>query len=107
MPFGWQNETAAFPTEINVILPTFRPQYDLVHLEVVAVFPKTVENHIECTGYVLRLLKDVGVMLELKKRAFFTILIDYLSYLIRSRKLEVASPTAEAIQKITSNNHDD
>ena len=61
----------------------------MVYLDDVIVFSDNEEDHIEHVRQVLRVLKDVGMSLNLKKCAFFTNHIKYLGHVVRPGTIEV------------------
>lgn len=63
-------------------------------------FSKTLEKHIYLVKKVLTLLQPTEFTLKLKKCFFSTDTIDYLGPVIRPRRLEIATCTANGIQKL-------
>lgn len=75
-------------------------QFVLVYFNNIVTFPMTPEKRIDNVKRVLILLSRAGIILKLKSFFFFTDTIDYPALVIRSRRLEIAAHTADAIQKL-------
>lgn len=100
MSFGSKSAPATFERVIYVALLTVKLQYDLDYSDDTVVFSRSTTDHIRYVRSVLRLLKDAGFTLKLKRSTFFNNRIDYLRHLIRPGKLETANQTANEACKI-------
>lgn len=97
MFFGLRNTLRTFQGTIDLILFTVKLQSALLYLNDIVAFLKTPEEHICYMPHVLTLLNSAGATLKLKKCKIFGDTIDYLRYVIRPQRLEVASHTTDAI----------
>lgn len=100
MSFGLGSAPATFQRVRDVVLSTFKRQYALVYLDGIVVVCKTLNDHIKHTKSVLRLPKSASVPLRLKRCTLFSHRIDYSGQVIRPERLEVASHTEDAIEKL-------
>lgn len=98
--FALKNERDTFQTVMDVVLQTVKWQSALVYVGAIAIYSKTPKDHIHHARSVLRLLKDAGVVIKLKKYASFPNSIHYLRHVIKPGKLKVANHTVDAIRKI-------
>lgn len=72
-------------------------QFALYCLNHIFIFSKDPKDHVNDVHMVLRALFDVSVSLKLKNCSFLNDCLDYLSHVVRSAKLELASHKTEAI----------
>lgn len=68
-------------------------------------FSKSPGKHMDHFKQVLTLQYPAGRAPKFGNRAFFTDMIDYFENVIRSRRLEIAAHTAEAIKKFETTTH--
>lgn len=73
-------------------------QLALVYLDGIFVFFCTAAEKRDHLEDVSTLLHDAGVTLNLKKWNFFNEIIEYLAHAVCIRRLEIASPTMDAIE---------
>lgn len=72
----------------------------LFHLDYIAIFSRTPDEHIDHDRQVLILLRDAGWTLNLKNCEFFTNCIDFSYQVIFPGRLEVSTGTIEAICRL-------
>ena len=99
MPFGLKNAHATFQLAQDIILSGAPGQICLVYLDYVIFFSKDLEQHLAQVDTVLRLLRNAGVSLKLKKGHFFQPRVDYLGHVVLPGKLTVATDTAAAFKE--------
>ena len=100
MPFGLRNAPATFQRALDVILSSVRWQSALVYLDDVIIFSRNFEDHVRDVQTTLSLLQKHGLSLKLRKSFFFQSSVDYLGHVVRPGKLQVASKTVDAVQKM-------
>lgn len=100
MLLGLRNARATYSRVMDVMLSTVKWQYDLLYLDDIETFSRSLHDHLNHTRLVLQLLIDAGFTLKLKKCASFTNTIDYLNLVIRPGQLEVSNYTANAIREL-------
>ncbi len=81
MPFGLCNAPATFQRTIDILLTGYRWRSCLVYLEDVIVFSTTFDGHLRHVEEILRVLKEAGLSLKLRKCNFFAETVDYLAML--------------------------
>jgi hypothetical protein len=70
MPFGLFNTPATFQRMMNAILRVFSHKFVTVYFDVVCIFSRTLEEHLEHLRLVMPLFKEEGLKLRLKKCFF-------------------------------------
>lgn len=85
---------------MDVVLASVKWKFALVYLEEVVVFSNTVDDHIDHLKAVLKLLKNAGLTLNLKKCFFFHNNIYYLGHVIKLGSLEVAPKESASNEKL-------
>jgi len=71
MPFGLLNAPTTFQRALDIILSGAKWQSCFIYRDDVSVYFKTEKKHVSHVNRVLRLLRDAGVTLRLKKCLFF------------------------------------
>lgn len=99
MPFCLKNGLETFQQAMNVILASVRWQFSLFYLDDIAVFSKSLVDHIEHVRRVSCLRCKAECTLNLKICMFFTETIDYLGDVIRPDRLELAERTTDAVEQ--------
>ena len=99
MPFCLCNAPATFQRTVDMLLSGYRWRTCLVYLDDIIVFSNTAEEHVDHVREVLKVLKESGFSLKLKKCKFFAMSVDYLDHVIRPGRLEVAMKNTEAVKR--------
>ena len=82
MPFGLCIAPATFQRTVDILVSRYRWKSCLVYLDKIIVFSNTVEEHLTHVAEVLKVLRDSGFSLKLKKCRFLTQSVDYLGQVI-------------------------
>lgn len=97
IPFGLKNPLETFQRAIVVIISSVCSQFGPVHFDEIVVLSKSPADHIEKVWCVLGLLYEASVTLKLKKYKFFAERIDYLGFVIRPGRFELAERTTDGV----------
>jgi len=87
MFFGLTNTSASFKRVLDMRLTKSKRKTCLIYLDEIIVYSNSIEDHIRHIHEVLQALKKGGVKLNIEKSKFFTIKVEYLRNIIKSRKL--------------------
>lgn len=82
---------------MDVIFASVRLQLNLLYLDDIVVFSRSLAVHIEQVRRVLRLLYEAVVTIKLKKCKFFAETVDYVGHAIRPGRLEHAEHATETV----------
>jgi hypothetical protein len=82
MPFGLCNAPATFQRMMNDILQDFLHKFVNVYLDVVCIYNRTLEEHMEHLRLVLHRFKEQVLKLRLKKCFFGLQEMEYLGYIV-------------------------
>jgi hypothetical protein len=99
MPFGLCNAPGAFQKALDMIVAKVKWNYALIYLDDVINYSKTVKEHMTHLDEILRLLKNAGASLKLRKCHFFQTKMNYLGHLIYPGKLSVSKKNIDTIEK--------
>lgn len=100
MPFGLRNAPETLQRAIGVILSSVKWKTELVYLNDIVSFTRTVEDCIAYIAQVLTLLENAGLTLKMKKKFFLAEKIDRLGHFIRPGRLEVSDAITKSIQEL-------
>lgn len=90
MEFGLTNDPGKFQLAINILLSSIRWKFEIVYLEDIILFSKTIEDHMTLQNAVLALLKDAGLTLKIRKCLFQQDQVEYLGYIVIHGCLQIA-----------------
>lgn len=85
---------------VDFVKSSVKWQSALVYLEDVAVFWKTVKQHLNQYRRVFTVLRDAGEVLKLKKSLFLAGIINCLDQAIHPDKRKVAESTTNGIRQL-------
>ncbi len=97
MPFGLKNAPTLFQRMMNHILQEYLDDFIAVYLNDIIIYSKTFKKHIEHVIKVLEKLKEVNLIIKLRKCKFFEAEISFLGHIIGRYELRL---DLEKIQKI-------
>lgn len=98
VPFGLCNAPATFQKFMNEIFAPLRNLNVTPYLDDILIPSKTVSEGLEVLGKVLKIVRDYGLTLKLKKSSFFTENITYLGYDISLNQISPSKSKTEAVQ---------
>lgn len=75
-------------------------QFAPIYFFDILVFSDSLQNHIDQTPRISRLLYEAEVILKLKKRKLFVETINYFGHATRSDHLELAKYSTDAVAKL-------
>lgn len=96
LPFGLKNACSTFYRVMDTILSSVKCQFAFIYPDDTVFYFQILRKRINHTRFVLSLLKEAGVSLNLKTCAFFINAIDHLGHVIRLSRLQVANYSADA-----------
>lgn len=100
LPLGLKNAPRTFQRLIHIILASVKWKYAIVYLDDIIIFSKNVDEHFHHINNVLRMLKEAGMTLKLKKCFYIQKRVDYLGHMVSPGRLLVAAKTVQAVQKM-------
>lgn len=98
MPFRFSKAPATYQRAIDIILSKVKWRTCLVYLDDVIVFSRDMDDHVQHVDEVLTLLRDAGVILRLKKCAFFQQIVQHLGQQTTPGKLSVLEASTRALR---------
>lgn len=98
--FGLKIVPETFQCAMDVILSPGKGQFFLIYLVHIIVFPLSPCDHTKDVRRALSVLGYAGVILELKKCCFFTVMIDYLGHVIPLCQLQTAAHMTDAMKRL-------
>ena len=101
MPFGLRIAPAMFQRALDNILSGVRWQSCLIYLDDFIVFSRSTQDHLRHDEEILKLLRNAGVTVKLKKCAFFQPRVDYLGQFITPGKPSVAAQNTKSFSHAT------
>lgn len=102
MPLGLKNALTSFQRAVSSILSRVRWKFDLVHLEDIIVYLKSVSDHLVHVRTALALIQSGGVTMKLSRGFFFDDTLSYLLHTVLSEKPAVDTKNCDAIRKSLS-----
>lgn len=100
MLFEEKKPPVAFRRATDVILAFVRRQFRLDYLDYIVVFFKSPQHHIEQVRQISSLWPEAGTTIPRKKGKFFSKIVDYVNYFIRSGRRELVKQTTETVPKL-------
>jgi len=90
MFFGMTNSPATFQTMMNDIFQNLIAEgIVVVYLDDILIFTKTEEEHVQAVQWVLQVLKENKLFLQLEKCEFYKQWIEYLGLVISENKVSM------------------
>lgn len=86
-----------FQRAMDIIFASVNLLCAIVYVDEIIILSRSPQQHLENTEEVLRLTKDMGMTIKLKKCDFFCQSINYLGYVIDLGKLMMARKNTETI----------
>src|SRR6266699_1718929 len=83
------NILTTFQTIINYILKEYIDRIVIVYLNDIFIFNKILEEHKEYIHFILIILKQTNLYINIYKNIFYNKEIDYLRFKIRLRTIEM------------------
>jgi hypothetical protein len=99
VPFGLVNAPSVFQQMMNKVLGNLRFENVILYLDDVYLVTETVEENLELLERVLKIFRDNGLTLNLKKCHFFKSEIEFLGYKIKPNCVMPNEPKLEAVAK--------
>ena len=99
IPFSLTNAPATFQAYINKSLIDLINQFCVVYLNNILIYSKNPEAYIEHVKRVLDRLRQASLFISLKKCEFFTIKVEFLSFIISIIGVIIDPRRIAAIQK--------
>jgi hypothetical protein len=97
MPFGLTNALATFQRTMDKTLKEYIGEFVTVYLDDIMIYSKSFEEHIEHVEKVLMKLKEINVVIKLKKCEFGKRNIEFLGYIVEKDGLQ---PEVKKVEKI-------
>src|SRR5438445_8177084 len=97
MPFGLKNAPPTFQRMMNEILGEWLDEFVVVYIDDIMIYSKTFGEHMEHVEMILKKLKEVNLMLKLKKCKWCEQNIEFLGHVVGSYGLK---PNPGKIEKI-------
>jgi len=97
MPFGLTNAPPTFQRMMNKILKDWLYEFAVVYIDDIMIYSKTYEEHLEHIEKVLSKLREVNLMLKLKKCKWCEQNIEFLGHIVGKGGLK---PDPGKIEKI-------
>ena len=97
MPFGLKNAPPTFQRMMNEILGEWLDEFVVVYIDDIMIYSKTFGEHMEHVEMILKKLKEVNLMLKLKKCKWCEQNIEFLGHVVGSNGLK---PNPGKIEKI-------
>ncbi|CAN8072599.1 unnamed protein product, partial [Agarophyton chilense] len=96
---GLTNAPATFQRAIHILLAPFKWRTCLVYLDDIIVFSNNLDDHLEHVRDVMKILRDAGITLKLKKSEFFTDSVKYLGHIIRPGQLSINEVRVKSLKE--------
>src|SRR5207249_3844252 len=97
MPFGLKNAPPTFQRMMNEILKDWLDEFVVVYIDDILIYSKTFDEHLEHLERVFEKLREVKLMIKLKKCKFGEQNIEFLGHIIGRDGIK---PDPEKIEKI-------
>jgi hypothetical protein len=97
MPFGLKNAPPTFQRMMNEILREWLDDFVVVYIDDIMIYSKTFEEHLKHIEKILKKLKEVNLMLKLKKCKWCEQNIEFLGHIVGKEGLK---PDPRKIEKV-------
>lgn len=94
---GLQNASKTSQSTMEAIFSTIKWRLARFYLNNITIFSRSPPEHKFHVRNILTFLRNAGVTFEFRNVDFFTKTIDYLGYVSRPRRIEIASPAKNVI----------
>ena len=101
MPFGLCNAPATFQRLMQNCLGELNLMYCLIYLDVVIVFSKTKEEHVQCLHVVFEHACEHHLKLKSSKCEFFYNEINYLAHHVSKEGVQPSKENPKAVAEVT------
>src|SRR6266566_9447015 len=98
LSFGLINIPTTFQTIINHILKEYIDKIVMVYLNDIFIFNKTLEKYKEYIYFILIVLKQANLYINMRKSIFYSQKVDYLRFKIRLRTIEINNKKIEVVR---------
>eukprot|EP00253_Pinus_taeda_P035497 PITA_35497 len=89
LPFGLTNAPTTFMYLMDSVLCPYLDEIFIVFIDDILVYSKNEEDHVEHLEAVLRLLREIQLYANLKKRSFFQTEVHYLGHVVSKEGIVV------------------
>ncbi|EQB62366.1 retrotransposon ty3-gypsy subclass [Vairimorpha apis BRL 01] len=100
MPFGLVNGPATFQRTMNTILREFINKFVVVYMDDILIYSRTRGEHAQHVNKVLTRLKEVNLVLNLKKCEFFKDKVNILGHTVSAKGIQIDDSRIETIKKL-------
>ena len=98
MLFGLTNAFATFQGFVNKILIERLDLFVIVYLNDIVIYFKDEAQHVENVKWILSRLREHKLFFNMKKCKFFKDSIEFLSFIVSSKEVQMQQDKIEAIQ---------
>jgi len=100
MPFGLKNAPPTFQRAMNKIFREYIDDFMNVYIDDIVIYSKSFEEHLEHIEKVLKRLKEVNMMIKMKKCEWAKRNVEYLGHIVGKDGLKPSPRLIEKVKRI-------